>query len=53
MSIENWLPIKSTDPAANAAIAVLLVMVAITLVVVGGMFLLPVVLIIGIAKGVH
>jgi hypothetical protein len=53
MSIENWLPIKSTDPAANAAIAVVLVMVAITLVVVGGMFLLPVVLIIGIAKGVH
>jgi hypothetical protein len=53
MSIEDWLPIKSSDPTANAAIAVVLAMVAITLVVVGGMFLLPVVLIIGIAKGVH
>jgi hypothetical protein len=55
MSIEDWLqwPTKSTDPAANAAIAVFLVLAAIILVVVGGMFLLPVVLIIGIAKGVH
>jgi Type IV secretion-system coupling protein DNA-binding domain len=53
MSVEDWLPIKSNDPAANAAIAVVLAMVAITLVVVGGMFLLPVVLIIGIAKGAH
>ena len=55
MSIEDWLqwPTKSTDPAANAAIAVFLALVAIILVVVGGMFLLPVVLILGIAKGVH
>jgi hypothetical protein len=55
MSIEDWLqwPTKSTDPAANAAIAIFLVVAAIILIVVGGMFLLPVVLIIGIAKGVH
>ena len=55
MSIEDWLrwPTKSSDPAANAAIAVILAMAAIVLVVVGGMFLLPVVLVIGIAKGVH
>ena len=55
MSIEDWLqwPTKSTDPAANAAIAVLLALVAIILVVVGGMFLLPVVLVLAIAKGVH
>jgi hypothetical protein len=55
MSIEDWLqwPTKSTDPAANAAIAVFLVVASIMLVVVGGMFLLPVVLIIGVAKGVH
>jgi hypothetical protein len=55
MSIEDWLqwPTKSTDPAANAAIAVFLVVVAIILIIVGGMFLLPVVLIIAIAKGVH
>src|ERR1700730_11348521 len=55
MSADDWLqwPTKSTDPAANAAIAVLLVVAAIILIVVGGMFLLPVILIIGIAKGVH
>jgi hypothetical protein len=55
MSIEDWLqwPTKSTDPAANAAIAVFLVLAATILIVVGGMFLLPVVLILGIAKGVH
>jgi hypothetical protein len=52
MSIDDWLP-KSNDPAANAAIAVFLVLAAIILVVVGGMFLLPVLLIIAIAKGVH
>lgn len=53
MSIEDWLPIKSTDPAANAAIAVVLALVAIMLVVVGGVVLLPVVFVIAIAKGVH
>ncbi len=55
MSIEDWLqwPTKSTDPAANAAIAVFLILAAIMLVVVGGMILLPVVLILGIVKGVH
>src|SRR5580700_9025945 len=55
MSIEDWLqwPTKSTDPAANAAIAVFLALVAIILIVVGVMFLLPVVLILSIAKGVH
>lgn len=51
----DWLRglTSSNDPAMNAAIAVLLALVAIILVIVGGMFLLPVVLIIGIAKGVH
>jgi hypothetical protein len=55
MKIEDWLrwPTNSSDPALNAAIAVFLVMAAIILIVVGGMFLLPVVLILGIAKGVH
>jgi hypothetical protein len=53
MSSADWWPFKTTDPAANAAIAVLLAVVAIMLVVVGGMFLLPVVLVIGIAKGIH
>jgi hypothetical protein len=49
----DWLPIKSTDPAANAAIAIVLALVAIMLVVVGGMFLLPIVLVIAVAKGIH
>lgn len=51
----DWLRglTSSNDPAMNAAIAVVLALVAIILVVVGGMFLLPVVLVIGIAKGVH
>ncbi len=55
MSVEDWLrwPTKSTDPAANAAIAVLLALTAIVLVVVGGMILLPVVAVLGIAKAVH
>ena len=55
MKIEDWLrwPTNSSDPALNAAVAVMLVMAAIVLVVVGGIFLLPVVLVIGIAKGVH
>jgi Type IV secretion-system coupling protein DNA-binding domain len=51
----DWLRglTSSNDPAMNAAIAVFLVMAAAILIVVGGMFLLPVVLVIGIAKGVH
>jgi Type IV secretion-system coupling protein DNA-binding domain len=51
----DWLRglTSSRDPAMNAAIAVFLVTVAIVLVIVGGIFLLPVVLVIGIAKGVH
>src|SRR5271155_669861 len=55
MSGGDWLrwPTSSTDPAVNAAVAVFLALAAIILVVVGGMFLLPVVLILAIAKGVH
>ena len=40
-------PTKSTDPAANAAIAVFLVMAAAMLIVVGGIFLLSVLLVLG------
>src|ERR1051326_3481907 len=55
MKIEDWLrwPTNSSDPALNAAIAVFLVMAAAILIVVGGMFLFPIILILGIAKGVH
>jgi hypothetical protein len=53
MKSDSWLPLNSNDPSANAAIAVFLVMAAIILIVVGGIFLLPIVAIIGIAKGIH
>lgn len=55
MNIDDWFqwPTKSTDPAANAVIAVLLAMVIIAAVVMGALFLLPVVLVIALAKGVH
>ena len=53
--IEDWLrwPTRSTDPALNAAIAVVLVLAAIMVVAAGALFLLPVVLLIGIAKAIH
>jgi hypothetical protein len=55
MNIDDWFqwPTKSTDPAANAAIAILLAMVIIAAVVMGALFLLPVVLVITLAKGIH
>lgn len=53
MSSKSWLPLNSSDPALNAAIACVLAVTAIMLVVAGGMVLLPVVAAIGIAKGVH
>src|ERR1700730_14094356 len=53
MSIEDWLrwPTKSTDPSANAAIAVLLALVVIFALVIGATVLIPVALVIGLAKG--
>jgi len=55
MSIEDWLkwPTKSTDPSANAAIAVFLALVIVFAIVAGAMILVPVAIVIGIAKGVH
>jgi hypothetical protein len=53
--IEDWIkwPTKSSDPSANAAIAVFLVLAGIAVVVAGGIFLLPIIVVIAIAKGVH
>jgi Type IV secretion-system coupling protein DNA-binding domain len=45
--------IRSNDPAANAAIATFLVIAGIVLVIVGGAILLPIVLLVLIAKGLH
>jgi hypothetical protein len=53
--IEDWFkwPTRSTDPSANAAIAVLLAVVIIIALVVGATILIPVAIVFGIAKGVH
>jgi hypothetical protein len=45
--------IRSNDPAANAAIATFLVIAGIVLVIAGGAILLPIVLLVLIAKGLH
>lgn len=55
MNIDGWFqwPTKSTDPAANAAIAVLLALAVFIALAVGATILVPVIIIIGIAKGIH
>jgi len=55
MKIEDWLewPTRSTDPAANAAIAVLLVMGLLFALIIGATVLIPVILVLGLAKGIH
>jgi len=55
MKIEDWLrwPTNSSDPALNAAIAVLLAVVVITVIAAGAAFLIPVLIVIGLAKAVH
>ena len=55
MKIDDWFewPTKSTDPAANAAIAVLLVLALFIALVVGATILIPVILVIALAKGIH
>ncbi len=52
---DDWLHglTGSNDPIMNAAVAVFLAITAIVLIVAGGLFLLPVVIVIGIAKGAH
>src|SRR5579862_6580328 len=55
MSGGDWLRdlTSSKDPAMNAATVAVLILAGTMLVVVGGIFLLPVVVVVGIAKGVH
>jgi hypothetical protein len=55
MKIEDWLqwPTNSPDPAFNAAIAVLLVMGVAFSAIVGATVLVPVIIVVGIAKGIH
>lgn len=53
--IEDWFewPTRSTDPAANAAIAVFLVTALFFALIIGATILIPVILIVGLAKGIH
>jgi hypothetical protein len=55
MKDNDWLrwPTSSTDPALNAAIAVLLAVVIVMAVAVGAIFLVPIAIALGIAKVVH
>ena len=55
MNIDEWLqwPTKSTDPGVNFVVLVMLVMVIIVALVMGATILIPVLIVIGIAKGVH
>jgi len=55
MNIDDWLqwPTRSTDPGVNFVVIILLMMMFLIALVVGATFLLPVVIIFAIAKGVH
>ena len=53
MTSKSWLPLNSTDPTANVAIAVALIMAAFIVVAAGAVILLPVIALIGLAKAVH
>lgn len=55
MNSDNWLewPTKSSDPGINFVVMVLLALLAVVALVVGATILIPVLVVIGIAKGVH
>ena len=55
MKIEDWFewPTKSTDPAANAAIAVLLALALFIALAVGAVIFIPVILVLALAKAIH
>ncbi len=55
MKIDDWLqwPTRSTDPAANAAIAVLLALVIIFALLVGATMLIPIALAFAVVRGVQ
>src|SRR5216684_68101 len=55
MSIDDWLqwPTKSTDPGVNFVVLIVLSMIVIVAIVAGATILIPVAIVIGIAKGVH
>jgi hypothetical protein len=55
MNIDEWLqwPTKSTDPGVNFVVLFLLGMLIIIALALGATILIPVAIVIGIAKGVH
>src|SRR5262249_28433810 len=48
----EW-PTKSTDPGVNFVVIVVLAVLAIAALVVGATFIIPIAIVIGIAKGIH
>ena len=55
MNIDNWFewPTKSTDPGVNFVVLIVLTILVIFAIVAGAMFLIPILIVIGIAKGIH
>ena len=55
MNIDNWLtwPTKSTDPGVNFVVLAVLALLVIFALIVGAMFLIPILFILAVAKGVH
>ena len=54
MNIDDWFqwPTRSTDPGVNFFVAIVLLVITILLIVATGAFLIPIIVMIGIAKGV-
>src|SRR5262249_24532766 len=55
MNLDDWLtwPTKSSDPGVNFVVLVVLSLLVVFAIVVGAMFLIPILIVLGIAKGVH
>jgi hypothetical protein len=55
MNIDDWLtwPTKSTDPGVNFVVLIVLSLILVFALVVGAMFLIPILLIFAVVKGMH
>lgn len=55
MNIDGWFawPTKSTDPGVNFVVLVVLALLIMLALIVGAMILVPVLLVLAVAKGVH
>lgn len=55
MNFDDWFkwPTNSSDPGVNFVVLIMLTMLAIAALAVGAMFAVPILIVLGIAKGVH